>query len=193
MALSHLEARAVLVRVLGELGHEPTRRLLQALGGIASLESYYGKLGNNWGSIQCVPAKPPCAPGCMELQDRDADGNAYRACYRTWPTPEDGARDYVKNLMTRGNGIVRKALENGTPLEIAQAMKATGYFEAKVSKYAASIADRSKRIAKELAEPYELGSTAFSKPSQKIERGGMLLFAAVTAGALWVILRARKG
>jgi len=180
-------ARELLEKAFAELGYPRSTRALQAIGAIAKLESSYGARTNNWGSIQCG-SSPPCPPDCVELEDSHADGTKYRWCYRTWPTPYEGARYLVKNLMTRGGGIVRPALYEGSALEIATKMRETYYFEAKTSFYAKAIEARGKEIARSMGEPFLLGSSAKSKG------GGAVLGAlAVTGALLWVTLRASKG
>jgi hypothetical protein len=188
MGLSDAQARAILEGALRELGYpDPkNRRVLQGLAAVARLESGYGKLRNNWGSIQCKDA-PPCAPDCMELQDTHEDGTPYRWCYRTWETPEAGARAFSKTMLERGGGIVRRELERGTYLDIATAMRKTGYFEARLEKYASAIDANGKEIARSLKEPYLLKSRRGSDGT-----AGTVL-AVMTGVLLWVTLQGRKG
>lgn len=188
MGLSDAQARAILEGALRELGYpDPkNRRVLQGLAAVARLESGYGKLRNNWGSIQCKDA-PPCPPDCMELQDTHEDGTPYRWCYRTWETPEAGAKAFAKTMLERGSGIVRRELERGTYLDIAKAMRKTGYFEAKLEKYAKAIDANGREIARSLKEPYLL------KARRGAEGTTGALLAVVTGALLWVTLRGRKG
>lgn len=161
--------RTVLVHVWREVtGQDPNVAELQIAGAQAHLESFYGlasytnkqtgaKSGpiNNWGAIQ--GGKPPCGEGGFEASDTRADGTPYNWCYKRYPTPEDGARDFVRQITLRRptawNHMRRGDIDaycdqlrhpkNGEPL----------YFEAPAETYAAGLAQRVVNIAGTLGEP----------------------------------------
>ena len=183
--LSHSEARATLVEAFGARRVAPSAHALQAVQAIAHLESFYGASRNNWGSIQCRNAIPPCPPECSELTDKDANGDPYQACYRVYPSPLDGASDLVRLLYSRP--LIRAALEGEKSAgEIAQAMRQSGYFEAPVDRYAFGIRERAKIVAYDLREPYLLGGRAAPPPAppKKYASGATVavVFALVLAG-----------
>ena len=183
--LSHSEARATLVEAFGARGIAPSAHALQAVQAIANLESFYGASRNNWGSIQCRNAIPPCPPECSELTDKHANGEPYQACYRVYSTPLDGASDLVRLLYSRP--LIRAALESEKSAgELAQAMRKSGYFEAPADRYASGIRERAKIVAYDLREPYLLGGRAAPPPapSKKYASGAAVavVFALVLAG-----------
>lgn len=112
-AEKHAFGRKVLASVWPEVtGEQPNLATLQIAGAQADLESNYGlaqytnrvtgeKSGviNNWGAVQA--GKPPCTPPNFEVTDTHADGSAYNFCYRGYATPEDGARDLVRQMTIR--------------------------------------------------------------------------------------------
>lgn len=183
--LSHRQARETLVEAFGARGIAPSAHALQAVQAIAHLESFYGASRNNWGSIQCRNAIPPCPPECSELTDKDASGEPYQACYRVYPTPLDGASDLVRLLYSRP--LIRAALEGRKSAgELAQAMRKSGYFEAPADRYAFAIRERAKIVAFDLKEPYLLGGRAAPPPAppKKYASGSTVavVFALVLAG-----------
>ena len=154
--LSHLEAREVLGRAFAARGIRPLKRELQAVQAIAHLESSYGAKANNWGSIQSS-SQPPCPDNTIELTDTHEDGTPYQWCYRAYSTPQAGAEDLVRELYRRKG--VPAALKSGSGLEVAKAMRATGYFEAPAGLYGKGITDRARIISQALGEPFFLGSS----------------------------------
>lgn len=203
MGLTHSQAREALSTAFAELGRTPSPHSLQAVQAIASLESAYGSNGGkNWGNIQCRQ-KPPCGPGCFEQKDTHADGTTYRWCYRSFDTHEEAARALAGNLYGRGVG---PALEGGSAKEIADAMKASGYFEAKADRYSFAIRSQGQAIAAALGEPYLLGADHGTwKPGKGGGTGGkkppkpstsnreIFGLVGVTAGLVLITLYATKG
>lgn len=153
--LSHSEARRILARAFQSLGMDASPRELQAIQAIGSLESYYGeRYRNNWGNIQCNPG----TKNCVEGSDTRADGSPYVAYFRTFETPEEGAAALIQNLYRRP--LVIPALVSGSARDIAREMRASGYYEAPLERYSAGLESRAKQVAKELNEPYLLGTAA---------------------------------
>jgi hypothetical protein len=168
-AQSHIEGRRVLLAVWPEVtGENPTISELQIAGGQARLESNYGRSSyvnkvtgqtsgviNNWGAVQA--GKPPCGSN-FEASDTHADGSAYTWCYKAYATPEDGARDFVKNI-TLSRPTSWALMKSGDIDAWAAQMHTTDpishvglYFEADPSKYAATVAKNAKEIASSLNE-----------------------------------------
>lgn len=190
MALSHEQAREVLRRVFRSREQRVSERELQAVQAIAHLESNYGARGNNWGSVQCS-ASPPCPPGCMELTDTHADGTKYQWCYKTHDTPEEGAAELVRQLYRREG--VPEALLRGSALEIAEAMRATKYFEASASKYGAGIDARARIIGTALGEGYLLDRPAGYRQGGSSGKGsGGVAGLVVAAVGLYALARLVK-
>jgi hypothetical protein len=156
-------ARSILNTVWREFG-APAPGVLQAVQAIARHESgpgYGDGMGgaNNWGSIHCTSG-PPCGEGCVEHQDTDATGQPYVTCFRRYATPEEGARDLIRELLRRGP--VRQVLGSGNATAIASAMRATKYFEAPTDVYSHAIARNARAVASAVGEPLivTLGGTA---------------------------------
>lgn len=178
MSLSHSEARTVLRAAFASRGLDPSPRELQAVQAVGSLESYYGKrYRNNWGNIQCG-RKFPCPEGCVEGGDLDAQGVPYEVCFRVYDTPEEGAAALVQTLYKRPG--VPEALKYGSAQEIADAMRATGYYEAPATQYGAGLASRAKALATELGEDYLL-----SRKADKGSKVPAVVVGAVGAFLLW--------
>lgn len=153
--MADAEAREVLRRAFALRGMEsPTLAELQATQAIGRFEGNYGSgiagAYGNWGAVQCG-TKAPCPPGCVEHVDHDAQGKAYRGCFRVYPSHEAGAADFLRELYRRAG--VPDALKAGDATAIAEAMRATGYFEAKASTYALAIEKNAAHVAKALGEP----------------------------------------
>lgn len=154
-------------RQFGESADLPT---LQAVQAIALHESGYGYAlktpegapSYNWGSIQCgagwkaVDCLTPqtCPAGCFAHQDTNAKGVCYVACFRQYPDPVSGAKDFLRVLCgVPSRARVRACIGYGNSTVIAREMRASGYFEASVKSYAAGIGNRAKQIATALGEP----------------------------------------
>jgi hypothetical protein len=147
--LSDRDARGI---VAGIMPGAPlaTLQILQAVG---RFESGYGagfkNNANNWGAVQSH--KPPCGEGSFEHGDTHADGTPYVTCFKSYDTPEAGARDMIQEIMRRPG--VPALLATGDATAVATAMRAGGYFEAPVEKYATAIVNNAKAIAASIGEP----------------------------------------
>lgn len=104
---------------------------MQFAQAVARLETNYGTAlgGNNWGAIQS--GRPPCGPGEFESGDTspNADGTdtPYRVCFRAYASPEDGARDFVRQLYKRRPAVL--AATRRSVAAAAAAMYDTHYYE----------------------------------------------------------------
>lgn len=154
------EARGVLRAAFAVRGmHSPSLTELQAAQAIARFESAYGGWpkgappSNNWGAVQCV-AKPPCPAGCFEHPDTHADGTKYQGCFRAYPTPVEGATEFVRQLYRREG--VPAALRSGDATRIADRMHATHYFELRPEAYAERIEEFAERVAEGMGEPLKV-------------------------------------
>lgn len=185
--LSHSQARDVLELAFEARGIKPSARELQAVQAIAHLESFYGSKANNWGSIQSNQS-PPCGPNAIELTDTHADGTPYQWCYRAYPTPQAGAEDLLAQLYRRKG--VPQALKDGTGLEVAQAMRATGYFEAPADRYGKGITDRARLISEALKEPFLLGNAPPAKVSSSRAGVGVAVVGVLALGLVLLYRRA---
>lgn len=180
-------ARSILTSVWRDEFGAPSPGGLQAVQAIARHESgpgYGDGLGgaNNWGSIHCTSG-PPCAETCVEHVDNDATGQPYATCFRKYATPEEGARDLLRELLRRAQ--VRAVLSSGNAGAIAHAMRQTAYFEAPVGVYATAIARNAKAVSLALGEPWlvTLGGS---------EASADLLVLAMLAVGAWHLSRPRR-
>lgn len=145
--IDHAAARdAISTAFRAEVGREPTRSELQAIQAVAAGESQYGRgwndkdnacpggNSNNWGAVQ-TRHRPPCPPGTFETGDTHpgAGGSTpYRACFRCYASPADGAAHVVRLIMTSP-----RAVAAGTPgaagssdvERFSRAMYRQGYYE----------------------------------------------------------------
>lgn len=184
-------ARGVLVSVwpTARPGEIPTTAELQAVQAVGRLEGFYGMAtkpagwagSNNWGAIQCHN-RPPCGADCFEAGDNDEHGNAYRACFRRYASPEAGALDLLHELMRRAG--VPAALKTGNATAIAGAMRATGYFALAADAYAARIAGAAGAIASSLKEPLLV---------RKMVGAGDLIAGGLVLWGAWELYRALRG
>ncbi len=180
-------ARSILNTVWRDFG-APAPGELQAVQAIARHESGPGygdgmQNANNWGSIHCTTG-PPCGDACVEHTDTDASGTTYTTCFRKYATPEEGARDLLRELLRRSP--VRQVLASGNATAIASAMRSTGYFEAPTEVYSAAIARNAKAIAASLGEPLIV---SLAGPA---EAGSELLLLAALVGWVWHASRPRR-
>lgn len=142
----HVWARSVIKAACAELfpDRELSPRVLQMIGANAVLESYYGKGwkvamkgSNNWGAIQGGAPKNGVCPANSAMYDDyklDAAGNKipYQWCYRTYPTPTEGAKHLIE-LMTIKRPSVLAAMENPNSniYDVCKAMFDTQYYGTK--------------------------------------------------------------
>lgn len=152
------EARAILEEAFASRGQTPTLAELQAAQAVARFEGGYGGgwkddgIGShNWGAIQCGHTAP-CEPGCFEYGDSHADGSGYRGCFRIYDSDVAGAAALLHELYRRAD--VPEAMVAGDATRVAEAMRATGYFEAPASSYAAAVEAHAGAIAEALGEPH---------------------------------------
>lgn len=218
----HAFGRRVLATVWPEVTGAPaTPAELQIAGAQAHLESGYGMASytnkltgqnsgviNNWGAVQA--GKPPCTPPNFEASDTHADGSPYNFCYRGYSTPEEGARDLVKQMTLR-RPTSWAHMKRGDIDAWAQQMRTTDpqtgvglYFEQSAEGRAHGIEIRIAEIAAALNEPIAAkrggpmtssSSTALSLPMPKLTgwqtpliTGGLIGLAI----ALWTYLTGRK-
>lgn len=167
----------------------PLPGALQAVQAIARHESgpgYGDGMGNanNWGSVHCTTG-PPCGEGCVEHADTDSQGQPYVTCFRRYATPEEGARDLLRELLRRPP--VREVLSSGSANAIAHAMHRTRYFEMTPGLYGQAIARNAESIAKALGEPLIV---TLAGPA---EASGELLVLGALGYLIWRAYRRRRG
>lgn len=142
----HVWARSVIKAACEELfpGVEFDARTLQMIQANACAESYYGKGwkndmrgSNNWGAIQGGSPKNGVCPANSQLykdHKLDKDGNKiwYEWCYRTYPTPTEGAKHLIE-LMTVKRPSVLNAMRNpdSNIYDVCKAMFDTQYYGTK--------------------------------------------------------------
>jgi hypothetical protein len=143
---------------------------------------------NNWGAIKCSSSgRPPCPEGCFEHTDTDEFGQAGIYCFRSYPTPDDGAAGILYELMRRPK--VAAVIASGSATAIANAMKQPpAYMGLSAVAYARLIADRAKLIAKNVGEPLyvTLGGSSSSASAGDVVALGLF------GWALYKALRRRK-
>jgi hypothetical protein len=189
--LSTLKAREVLEAAFLARGLSPTLKELQAVQGIGRFEGNWGAAfggANNWGAIQCPGKRPPCGQQCTEVTDTHAGGEPYQACVRRYASPVEGAADLVRELYRREG--VPEALRAGIGRLIAERMRASGYFEAPVSKYASAIVAHAGKVADDLGEPRAVmldGEILPVLPASK--RGSVALLVALAVGGGFLLWR----
>ena len=204
-----------------EYGVDPTPTETHAVLAVARLESGYGEgwkglmVGShNQGAIQCLtrpdknqPPELACPPGCALNADSHASGEMYNACFKTYPSDFEGARDLIRRLNVSG---IKEALATGDAVLIATRMRKSRYYEEKclptdpgglqcgdeprILRYAAKIARNAKELAAKLGEPVLVTMPADGDDSSSSFAGSVIggvilgLFALGTVSAL----RARK-
>lgn len=182
MSARDVWAREVLLRAWPKGLGTPTRVELQAVQAVGRHEGFYGyaqrPLGwygsNNWGAVHCSNP-PPCGDDCFEARDSHADGSVYVACFKAYATPEAGALDLITNLYRRP--AVRAVIRSGDLLQLATAMRRTGYHETKPEVYGKALARNATALASSLGEPLAVRFTS---------SGGDALVLALLA---WAIFR----
>ena len=98
--------------------------------------------------------------------DKHADGSGFTQEFRTYPTPEDGYRDFWHQLM-RPN-VLEAATENSGTKAVAL-QHANGYFEADPGVYGQRLADTYTRILSATGEPRLLNFARVSELKKKTE------------------------
>jgi len=139
---------------------EPSDAELHAAMCVARLETQYGEgwksvmVGsNNWGAIQA--GKPPARPGYSRLyQDTHPNekgtSTIYHICFREYPTPEEGAADFLRVLYVRRPKVLAAAGEASIQA-VAEAMHESGYYEG----FGATIESRIANYANALWRNYQ--------------------------------------
>lgn len=121
-------------------GVEPRLEELQIITAIGHLESQGGRgwsgamVGsNNWGAVQakCKPDdQGNCCPGSAPYGDSrpTPEGQIkYTWCYKTYPTPADGAADIIKTIYRWPNVVA--GIKAGNLDEVSWQMRLNGYYE----------------------------------------------------------------
>jgi hypothetical protein len=150
VAISDAQAREILAKLAPDL----TSNALDLLQGVARFETGYG---NKW-----AKTKPPCDQGAesnnwgaikvgkLAVDDAGAwscdaggfpcwDEGDVPHCFKTYLTPEAGAKAMVELLLKRKETGDLLRGGGGTPGEMAQAMKKIGYYTTDEKKYAAAL------------------------------------------------------
>jgi hypothetical protein len=197
MGLGNAQARTVLEAAFAARGHTPTLAELQIAQAIGRFEGRYGAWGpgnasNNWGAIQCGHVAP-CGDGCFGHNDSHADGEVYAGCFRIFDSPQAGAEALLYQLYRREG--VPGAMAMGSATGTAEAMRATGYFEAPATAYAKAIEAHSGLIAKDLGEPHMVSLAGTVPPPQSPPDGGGAapIFVAIGLGAALAWWKRRRG
>jgi len=177
---THTEARAAIIEAYTKVfGEAPTLLEAQFAQAVGLGESHYGDAyyvlrdteppyatiariteTNNWGAVQCNQT-PPCDPAnCFEATDTHENGTYYRACFRKYPTPADGAEHMIRTLYIGGppgasndRRMMRDAANSGSIDTFAGTLRSTGYFELKLSEYIKSMTQHMQALTNVLGEP----------------------------------------
>jgi hypothetical protein len=98
---------------------------------------------------------------------KDAKGNwvPTHFKFRAYPTLEDGVKDYLRNIHSRGNGKVWNAILQGDPSAFSQELKNTRYYEEDESKYEAAMNARLKNFNK--GQSYEAALSGNVAPQKR--------------------------
>lgn len=116
--------------------YQPTLEELQTFGGIASLESSYGRGwsgpmsgSNNWGAITCgksPDASGACPDGCSPNKDSSPYSGEYVTCFRRWGTPAEGAAGLISFIYKWPE--VKAAIQSGNLDEVSWTMRQRSYY-----------------------------------------------------------------
>lgn len=144
---------------------EPTiseRQLVQAVGTAESSGGRgwkgEGANSNNIGAIQA--GRPPCNPETsFQTTDTHEDGSKYVWCYKKYPTRLDGWVDLVRTLYTGrfksiDRDVIRQLADEGDFMGAVAAQRASGYFEAPLSRYQTKVHNILTEMSAALEEPY---------------------------------------
>lgn len=222
----HARGRAILAaawdRLAGAGKAKPaTVAGLQAAAAIVLGEGGYGDRwqgagvgSNNWGAIQCKSQATPCPAGCFAQDDTHSDGSKYHACFKVYATPDEGAEDFLKEVLVRrpdtAAALAGEALDADA---IARAMYFENYYQGFCQKaaraghfngpnvrnkdqdpicqaeamggYAKSIASLAATVATALEEP-TLVTRGGAAPASPPASGGGSLVPGAIGGALLV-------
>jgi hypothetical protein len=160
----HEQAREELTNAwINEFGEAPELASVQIVQAVALGEGGYGRASyknaitgesaviNNWGAIH---GSTPGTGDYWVGTDTHADGKVYETKFRRYPTPQDGANDYVHTLLVHPCGPeTLNALSRRSTDAFVEAMKQKGYFELGLEKYQAAVWKRVNQIAAAIGEP----------------------------------------
>lgn len=216
--MSDAEAKATLALAFKlELGRDASAAELQWAQAVSWIETggryaggasgYHGQAGklegsNNWGGIQAgKPKGGVCPPGSRLATDtfptQKGVSVPYEVCFKEYPTPLDGARDFLRVLYVKRPAVL-VAARTGNAHAAAAAMYDTTYYqgrgstrEERIDGYARAVFGAMGRIAKSLGEPraFELGAHGMTEPARA---GEVVAFALFGAGLAAAVIRARR-
>lgn len=161
------------------------RQFLQAIA-LGETQYAYAWTGdgigsNNMGAIQ--RGRPPCGPDAFGHGDTHEDGSGYSACFAVYPTRAAGWEALVNELYLRRPKVLAAARNCDIDRAVAE-MRASGYFELKLSEYQAAVRRNINEIASALGEP---------SPVPKVETGGSSVGASPSLVVPRTISRGAKG
>lgn len=92
-----------------------------------------GSGSNNMGAVQA--GAPPCNPDTsFECGDTHADGEPYAACFRKYPTPQDGMNGFISVLYKQRPKVLQVA-STGSIREFSTTLRESKYFELPLEKH----------------------------------------------------------
>src|SRR4051812_220830 len=146
--LGEKEAQALLSDAWSKVvGQAPSRDTSLLLTAHWALETDTGRAmpGHNFAGIKASPQ----AQGAFfdTIEGHGATQRGIRAKFRTYDSPEAGARDYVSLLKTRYPSAL-EAARVGDVTDFAQALAAGGYFTADPAAYSAGLLKRRENLEK---------------------------------------------
>lgn len=122
-----------------------------------------GAGSNNFGAIiQYDQAQP-----FFESGDTHGDGSHFVQHFRTYPTAEEGYRDFWRQLM---HANVLEAASSGSGANAVAAQYGNGYFEADPASYGKHLAAVYERIQSETGEPALLDFAGVEQLKKKLRR-----------------------
>jgi hypothetical protein len=198
----HRDARPILLAAWRSLfgGDEPDLTELQMAGAQASGETLYGhgwsaasggQGSNNWGAVDWTPRDPPGE--FFQSTDTDANGNTIGVKFRTYPTPLDGAVDFLKQALVI-RPLAAAVIDNGNATSYADALRRSHYFVAPVSQYALMIRNNAAELARALGEPLMVALDSDGNPggSASAGSGGLVALGLAAAAAIGTYVFTRK-
>jgi murein DD-endopeptidase MepM/ murein hydrolase activator NlpD len=168
----HKWAREILERAFEKvMGRKPALQEIQLAQTTALMETTYGtgwkgegKNSNNWGAIQCAdcpnkgkPVNGKCPTGSFLQQDSSPTPSGkqkvYHWCYKSYPTPEAGAADLIKQIFVnkRRKDLTLDAAENRSIKDFSTAMYDSKYYEGTGKNREENINDHIYKMNKGLA------------------------------------------